>query len=62
MGICFVPQASTSIETKNDYPLKNLGGHVAVTWWSKKKPRLFYQFRAEILVAGAGFEPTTSGL
>lgn len=46
MGICFVPQASTSFEMKNDYPLKNLGGHVAATWRSKKKPRLFYQVRA----------------
>ena len=50
MGICFVPQASTSIEMKNDYPLKNFDGQMVVTWRSlggqRKKARLFYQVRA----------------
>ncbi len=35
---------------------------LAVRCRSKKNPDLFPQVRALFLVAGAGFEPTTSGL
>ena len=45
---------------------KTFGGQMVVTkvvsWRPNKNPDLFYQVRALILVAGAGFEPTTSGL
>ncbi|WP_210388962.1 hypothetical protein, partial [Olsenella sp. HMSC062G07] len=61
---CATPQPEARFRGVFGYPRKIFGGKMsvglAVRCWSKENPDLLSQARVAVMVAGAGFEPTTS--